>query len=302
MSALATPQDILSPIVSRLNLVRVRCPICGGGGEAALRKNGMTVERCAGCGFLFVNPRPTRKSLSWMYNESEVELGSAVARADARRTGAVREEERRRESRYRIARIRQFRAGGRLLDIGCGSGETLQAASAAFDVLGVDLSRTAVADAAAHVPGRVLEGSAERLPLRDASVDVAILTEVLEHAFDPIMALREATRVLRPRGLLAVQTGDVASLRPRLSLEDWRYLQPPVHLNFFSRHILRTALRDAGTRIVMATSFGRAPWMALDGLPFRALSLRKNAEAFRPLLDAAADAGFLSQLVIAELG
>jgi SAM-dependent methyltransferase len=301
VSAIASPDSLLAPIVSHLDLVHVACPICGGAGEPALRKNGMTVERCGRCGFLFVNPRPTRGSLAWMYNEGEGAIAVAITEADPHGTANARQDERRREAWYRIARIRQFRARGRLLDIGCGSGETLEAASAAFDVLGVDLSRAGVAGAAARAPGRVLAGSAEALPVRDASVDVAVLTEVLEHAFNPMAALREAARALRPHGLLVVQTGDVGSFRPRLSLEGWTYLQPPVHLNFFSRHTLRAALRDAGARVLMTTSFGRAPWMALDGLPFLAPYLRQKAEAFRPVLDVAAGAGFLSQLMIAEM-
>ena len=43
------------------------------------------------------------------------------------------------------------------------------------------------------------KGDLSRLPLRDASLDVALLSQALHHASDPERAIAEAVRVLRPR-------------------------------------------------------------------------------------------------------
>jgi len=50
----------------------------------------------------------------------------------------------------------------------------------------------------------VAEGALENLPLPDASLDVAILMLVLHHVADPVRALREVHRVLRPFGRLLI--------------------------------------------------------------------------------------------------
>ena len=48
------------------------------------------------------------------------------------------------------------------------------------------------------------KGDLARLPLRDASIDVALLSQSLHHAADPEDALAEAVRVLRPGGRVLV--------------------------------------------------------------------------------------------------
>lgn len=94
---------------------------------------------------------------------------------------------------------------GRLLDVAGGTGIVSEAlASRGFDVLVADLSPGMLRLAAARLPGRVLVASGDRLPVRDASVDVVttiwLLHMLLTPAADAVLA--EAARVLRPGGHL----------------------------------------------------------------------------------------------------
>ncbi len=57
-----------------------------------------------------------------------------------------------------------------------------------------------------HGPLSVLTGDAQRLPLGDATVDVVMLPEVIEHLPDPLQALIEARRVVKPTGRIVLTT------------------------------------------------------------------------------------------------
>lgn len=96
-------------------------------------------------------------------------------------------------------------------DIGCGDGYlTLEMARWARTVFGIDRSDLVLERAKALGDRRRVtnvqwkKGDLTRLPLRDASVDIALLSQALHHAADPEDALAEATRVLRPGGRLLI--------------------------------------------------------------------------------------------------
>lgn len=94
-------------------------------------------------------------------------------------------------------------------DLGCGDGYlTIEAAKWAKKVIAIDRSPEMLARAKALARRRRVSnivwkrGELEKLPLGDASVDVAVLSQALHHAEDPPRALAEAERVLRPGGRL----------------------------------------------------------------------------------------------------
>jgi ArsR family transcriptional regulator len=96
-------------------------------------------------------------------------------------------------------------------DIGCGDGYlTLEAARWARSVVGIDRSDSVLERAQELAERRQVsnvqwkKGDLARLPLRDASVDVALLSQALHHASDPAAAVAEAARILRPGGSVLV--------------------------------------------------------------------------------------------------
>jgi ArsR family transcriptional regulator len=109
------------------------------------------------------------------------------------------------------------RALGRLLppleiaDLGCGEGYlTIEAARFAKRVVAIDRSEAVLARAKAAAAKRKLRnvewkrGEIDNLPLMDASVDVALLSQALHHAANPSRALAEAVRIVRPGGRVLV--------------------------------------------------------------------------------------------------
>lgn len=98
------------------------------------------------------------------------------------------------------------REGAVLVDIGCGAGLLApHLAGTGYRHVGVDLTASALAQAAAHGV-TVLRGDAGAVPLRDGCADVVVAGEILEHVPDLAAAVREACRLLRPGGLLVVDT------------------------------------------------------------------------------------------------
>jgi ArsR family transcriptional regulator len=130
-------------------------------------------------------------------------------------------------------------------DIGCGEGYlTVEAARWARSVVGIDRSDSVLERASELAQRRQVtnvqwkKGDLARLPLDDASVDVALLSQTLHHASEPQRAVAEAVRILRPGGrvlVLELREHDQAWVRTRFGDR---------HLGF-SHAQLETMLRDA---------------------------------------------------------
>lgn len=108
--------------------------------------------------------------------------------------------------RRRSIALLALKPGERVLILGCGTGADIPFLPADVEVLGVDLSPAMLRQAQAHLrPGvelRQMNGQALDLP--DASFDAVLLHMVLEVIPDPAQCLREAARVLRSGGRVAV--------------------------------------------------------------------------------------------------
>jgi len=137
--------------------------------------------------------------------------------------------------------------GLRVLDLGAGTGK-LTAALVALgaDVVAVEPDPEMLAELRRAVPGvRALPGSAEAIPLPDASVD-AVLAGNAMHWFDMAVAGPEIARVLTPGGILAglwnimddrvdwvaglAELSGSAAIGPRDTLGNWRAATADMHL------------------------------------------------------------------------
>ena len=106
--------------------------------------------------------------------------------------------------------------GLRVLDLGCRDGALTSVYLDGNDVVGVDVDRTALARAAERGIETAWADVDEALPFEDASFDVVVVAEVLEHLRLPDRALAEARRVLRPGGALVGSVPNGFRLKTRL--------------------------------------------------------------------------------------
>jgi 2-polyprenyl-3-methyl-5-hydroxy-6-metoxy-1,4-benzoquinol methylase len=152
----------------------------------------------------------------------------------------------RREGLDSEVRFLQAYPGGRLLDVGCGSGDWLaKMQSLGWEVQGVDFDPIAVA-VAANRGIQVDHGSLELQHYPDESFDAITLNDVIEHLPDPFSALAECRRILKPEGRLIMVTPNSDSLGHLLFKEAWRGLEPPRHLYLFGSKAIASSLKRVG--------------------------------------------------------
>lgn len=148
----------------------------------------------------------------------------------------------------------------RVLEVGCGAGATLQwlkQSGQAAHTTGVELS----ADAAEVARGRVdelMEGPLEQwLPgMADASFDMVLCLDVLEHLVDPWATVRDLYRVVKPGGVVIVSLPNVRNHRvilPLLFKGAWQYEEAGImdrtHLRFFSESSACELIEQGGFEV-----------------------------------------------------
>ena len=163
---------------------------------------------------------------------------------------------------HRYAFARQYAEGRRVLDAACGEGYgTALLGTKAAEAVGVDIDAGSIRHAQSAYGSatvRFVEGSCTRLPLADASFDVVVSFETIEHldAADQPPMLAEFARVLKPAGLLII-----SSPNKRL------YSDARDYVNEFHRHEL---YRD-GLAALLANAFPAQRWFHQHVAPWSSI-------------------------------
>ncbi len=153
--------------------------------------------------------------------------------------------------------FRRRAAGGKVLDVGCGTGGFLhqlnQRFPGAYEVHGTDVAGPAL-DHAEGLGIRIRRGSFLDGGFQAGTFDAVTFWAVLEHLAEPKEFLRQAFRVLKPGGVCIALVPNIRSLAVRLVGTRYRYILPQ-HVNYFSRHTLARLATEAGGFSVEAAAF-----------------------------------------------
>ncbi len=155
-----------------------------------------------------------------------------------------------------VAGLARMAKGGDVLELGCGTGRNLLALSraGAASVTGCDLSAGMLAAARAKAPTLALVSGdlAAALPFADASVDMVLFCLVLEHMNALAPPLREAQRVLRPGGHVAI-----VEIHPELAAQGvaahFRDRDEVVHMPTYAHRLEDFAQATAAAGLEVAT-------------------------------------------------
>lgn len=147
-----------------------------------------------------------------------------------------------------VPAIPSFVPGGRLLDVGCGTGDTiLELKSLGWDVYGMDIDANAVKIAHKRGLGNVSYGSYQdiaRFP--DRFFDVIRLYHVIEHLDNPRLCLSIIRKKLKPGGELVVGTPNAGSVAAKVFGSYWYNLDAPRHIFLFTPKNLEKMLTATG--------------------------------------------------------
>ena len=259
------------------------CPLCGTTGKILYRNledvlfdvsGKWNIRRCENCGLLWIDPMPLPEEIHKAYRKYPTHWD------DEESQGVISKLYRKAQSGYRAIRfdfrptdsclfdrLLGFIAGsippvreqmdfpfeffseiekGRLLELGCGRGDTLRWLQQwGWVIEGVDFDQAAVANAKAKgLPVR--QGDLFSYEYPEGSFDVVFSSHVIEHVPDPISVVAECYRILAPGGCCIAVTPNAESFGHGWFNSDWRGLEPPRHLHIFTLQSLTKLAGSAG--------------------------------------------------------
>ena len=154
----------------------------------------------------------------------------------------------------RMVRFLPFRRGGKLLDVGSGSGEFLaQMRELGWEVEGIEPDGRA-AEHSVKFGLSVRQCGFEDAELRPGSYDAITLSHVIEHLLDPRAALERCVAALRPGGILVSLSPNPTGWNARHLRAIWRGLEPPRHLILPSPSGYQAILSGLPVRAEVSTS------------------------------------------------
>jgi SAM-dependent methyltransferase len=151
----------------------------------------------------------------------------------------------------------QIPATGRVLEVGCGTGDILRLLKArGAEVFGVEPHSDSAAVAEQHGI-RILADRLESLPDCEAKFDTIVFSFSLEHTEDPVAMLTRARTLLAPRGALFLFTHNFDCVSRLLFGKSWSGWHLPYHTYLFTRGTLSMMLVHAGYRVERIHSYTR---------------------------------------------
>jgi SAM-dependent methyltransferase len=223
-----------------------------------------TFVKCARCGLLYQNPRPTPAEMETHYPPEYESYTHTINRKELsllqRKVYQYGIDKR---SRY----VLNHKSRGHLLDVGCSTGLFLHGMQqySNWELTGVEINPFAAEIAQKQHNLDIHVGTLEQAQFSDKSFDAITLWDVFEHLHNPSGSLIEIHRVLKDDGILIVRVPNLDSWDAKLFGRYWAGLDAPRHLYVFNRDLLTKIFDKCGFRVKeMDSNIGSYPTFVLS--------------------------------------
>jgi 2-polyprenyl-3-methyl-5-hydroxy-6-metoxy-1,4-benzoquinol methylase len=236
------------------------CDLCGAEGPEVLLRSARLdgpLVRCRACTPVYVGRRESDFTFNGLNVERSRALATRVAELEivhpevdeAERSWRVLAE------RERLDRLRGVVPSGMLLDVGCSTGTFLSVARECFHVTAVEPDPATSTQAQAKGLD-VLVGSVQDVVPPVGGFDAVTMFHAIEHLDSPQELIGTVRELIRPGGIVVIETPTVGCLWFRIARQRWRQLIPD-HYFFFSREMLERQLVTYGFEPIGYEKVGR---------------------------------------------
>lgn len=275
------------------------CPICKGATDVAFRElyddrygypDLFDMRRCRSCKHMYIpaqfNPQQLEELYTRYYPRGNFDIESFRAEEEKRGFGAWLRGE-------MASAFRHVPRNVRVLDIGCGLGQTLAYhKKRGCEAFGMEADGNVQAIARRYgldIQQGIFDGS----QFESGSFDYVTLDQVAEHVTDPHALMRGVARVLKPGGKAVITTPNPSSFGAWLYGRRWLNWHTPYHLQFYTRKSLALVARQAGLELVAASTITASEWQYYQWEHVRTFPAPREksafwsgaSRAFRPLGD-----------------
>jgi 2-polyprenyl-3-methyl-5-hydroxy-6-metoxy-1,4-benzoquinol methylase len=206
------------------------CPICGGESSPVFEKNGHDIRDCVPCDHRFTQPVTAPDTHVKSVYSDDYFNGGGAGYADY-----VAEEKLLRQRGHWYANLlSKHTAPGSILDVGAAAGFILQGfIDKGWTGNGVEPNDTMASLARSRLGLEVWTGMMEHLA-DDLQFDAVSMIQVLPHFIDPKRAINIVAKILRPGGVLLIETWNRGSITAKLLGKSWHEYSPPSVLHWFT--------------------------------------------------------------------
>lgn len=242
-----------------MNSLSLPCPACGEIPTTNLgqlrAKNGVVhlsdpgnLYRCLMCGLLFRRPYPSPLDLVEAYSELPAnQWDYTQGRPDFDLAVSV---------------IRNALPSGCILDVGCFRGDFLTMLPGDYQKYGIEPAGSA-REIAQWRRITLIGSSIEQIEINRPMFHAITLLDVIEHLPYPLASLQELAKLLLPRGILILSTGNTDAIPWRLMQQDYWYYFPE-HVSFFNPRWFRWAAKQLDLDLVLVRRFSHFKGSAIE--------------------------------------